>query len=116
MENQNEDIHIDNVAGAIRLNQSSNKELDYENARASKVIITYSDGSTFKTSTSATITNGVATYEITTYIPSNKSIVKIDILSNDEQIIYQTINKDTLDNLNLQGNKYYKITQDVHVE
>ena len=116
MENQNEDIYITNKAGSINLTQSAFKNGDYENAKATKMKITYDDDSTLMTSTSATINNGIATYDISVYIPSDKNIDHIDIMSEDENIVYQTITNETISKLNLQNNKYYHITQDVHVE
>ena len=44
------------------------------------------------------------------HVPNDKNISKIEIISNDELTTYQTIN-----NLNLENNKYYIITQDVYV-
>lgn len=116
MENQNEDIYITNKAGSINLTQSAFKNGDYENAKATKMRITYDDDSTLMTSTSATINNGIGTYDISVYIPSDKTIDHIDIMSEDENIVYQTITNETISKLNLQNNKYYHITQNVHVE
>ena len=111
MSNQNEPIFIDNKGGAIRITQSAFKSCDYEEAKATKVRINYTDGTELISGATATITNGVATYKITVYVPNNKNIETIDILSQDENTVYQTIS-----NLNLQNNKYYDIKQDVHIE
>lgn len=116
MENQNEDISIENKAGAIRITQSAFKTNDYESAKATKMKINYSDGSFFVTSTSGDINNDVATYNINLYAPTNKDILTIDILSEDETITYQTITNETISKLNLIGGKYYHISQDVHIE
>ena len=112
MSNQNTNNHIDNYGGASRLNQSVSKETDYSNAKATKTIVHYNDGSQLKGGISATINNGIATYSITLYIPNNKNVDSIDILSEDENTIYQTI--DTKGRF--ENNKYYTLTQDVHIE
>lgn len=116
MENQNEDIYITNKAGSINLTKSAFKNGDYENAKATKMKITYDDDTTLTTSASATINNGIGTYDISVYIPSDKNIDHIDIMSEDENIVYQTITNETISKLNLQNNKYYHITQNVHIE
>ena len=112
MSNHNTNNYIDNYGGASRLNQSVSKETDYSNAKATKVVIHYNDGSQLKGGISATINNGIATYSITLYIPNNKNVDSIDILSEDENTIYQTI--DTKGRF--ENNKYYTLTQDVHIE
>lgn len=116
MENQNENISIENKSGAIHLTQSAFKNKDYEHAKATKIKITYSDDTYFITSTSGSINNGIATYNINIYAPLDKEIEKIDILSEDESIIYQTITNETIEKLNIQGGKYYHISQDVRIE
>ena len=110
MTNENTDMVISNMPGAIRLNQSVSKVLDYENAKASKIRVTYDDDISYVTSASNTINNGVCTYSIGVHVPSDTNIQKIEIISDDEATTYQTIS-----NLNLENNKYYVITQDVHV-
>jgi len=110
MSNQNESIYVDNLEGAIRLNKSFGKLLDYEDSKANKIRVTYDDDSSYITSAHNTINNDVCTYEIGIHVPNDKNISKIEIISNDELTTYQTIN-----NLNLENNKYYIITQDVYV-
>ena len=110
MENQNTSEYISNINGASRLNQSSSKELDYENAKASKVRVTYDDETYYVTSANSSINDNVCTYTIGVHVPSDKNIQKIEIISNDETTSYQTIS-----NLSLENNKYYIITQDVYV-
>lgn len=111
MSNQNTDIHINNVFGASRLNKSSSKELDYNNAKASKIRVNYSDNMNYVTMASNSITNNVCTYQIGVHVPSDKEISSIEIISNDEATTYQTIT-----GITLQNNKYYIISQDVHIE
>lgn len=110
MSNQNTSNYIDNITGAIRLNQSSGKVLDYDNAKATKIRVTYDDDTSYITSASNNITNNVCTYSIGIHVPNDKNVQSIEIISNDENTTYQTIT-----NLNLENNKYYIITQDVYV-
>lgn len=110
MSNQNTSNYIDNITGAIRLNQSSGKVLDYDNAKATKIRVTYDDDTSYITSASNNITNNVCTYSIGVHVPNDKNVQSIEIISNDENTTYQTIT-----NLNLENNKYYIITQDVYV-
>ena len=110
MQNQNEDNYVDNLEGAIRLNKSSNSDLDYDNAKANKIRVNYDDNTNYVTTAPNSITNNVCTYTIGVHVPSDKNIQSIEIISNDENTTYQTIT-----NLNLENNKYYVITQDVHV-
>ena len=112
MQDRNTTNYKDNLIGASRLNESVAKLNDYANAKATKVAIHYNDGTMAKGGISATITNNIATYSLTVYIPGDKNIDSIEILSEDENTIYQTI--DTRGRF--ENNKYYTITQDVHIE
>lgn len=105
--NPNNEI-INNI-GASRLNTSMSQILDYTNATANKIRINYQDGtSLIQNIGTPTITNGVATYTISIYVP--KGITNIEIISNDEITTYQTI-------VGTFGiGKYYTLTQDVRVE
>ena len=111
MQDQNTTDYKDNVIGATRINQSANKVCDYEESQATKVKVNYSDGTSLTGGCSCTITNGVGTYEISVYVPSDKDIVSIEIQSNDGNTTYQTIVNDGT----MERNKYYKILQDVKV-
>lgn len=110
MQNRNEENYVDNQGGAIRLNKSCSKVLDYDNSKATKIRVTYDDDTSYITSASNTITNNVCTYSIGVHVPNDRNIQKIEIISNDEITTYQTIS-----NLSLENNKYYIITQDVYV-
>ena len=112
MQDRNTDNYVDNLEGAIRLNQSSNKVCDYEDAKATKIKITYNDGSYLLGGIDNTITNDICTYEFYVYVPNNKEIEKIDIISEDEGTIYQTIKEFPI---TLEATKTYKIQQDVYV-
>ena len=111
MQNQNTDEYSYNLPGSSRLNTSSSKDLDYEKAKASKIRVSYSTGTEYISRATNEINNGVCTYTIYLYVPVGENIQKIEIISEDEITTYQTIS-----NLNLESNKYYVITQDVHVE
>lgn len=111
MQNQNTDEYSYNLPGSSRLNTSSSKVLDYEEAKASKIRVSYSDGTEYISGATNEINNGICTYTIYLYVPVGENIQKIEIISEDEITTYQTIS-----NLNLESNKYYVITQDVHVE
>ena len=111
MQNQNTDEYSYNLPGSSRLNTSSSKDLDYEEAKASKIRVSYSDGTEYISRATNEINDGVCTYTIYLYVPVGENIQKIEIISEDEITTYQTIS-----NLNLESNKYYVITQDVHVE
>lgn len=110
MQNRNTTEYSYNLQGGSRLNISSSKNLDYDNAKASKIRVTYDDNTSYVTSANNTIVDGVCTYSMGIHVPSDTNIQKIEIISNDEITTYQTIS-----NLNLKNNKYYVITQDVHV-
>ena len=110
MQNRNTNDYSYNLQGSSRLNISSGKDLDYENAKATKIRVTYDDNTSYITKVSSTLVNNVYRYSIGVHVPSNTNIQRIEIISNDEVTTYQTIS-----NLNLENNKYYVITQDVHV-
>lgn len=110
MQNRNTNDYSYNLQGSSRLNISSGKDLDYEDAKATKIRVTYDDNTSFITGVSSTLVNNVYRYSIGVHVPSDTNIQKIEIISNDEVTTYQTIS-----NLNLENNKYYVITQDVHV-
>lgn len=114
MQNRNNINDIkENLNGAIRLNNSISQSLDYNNAKIGWYRINYSDGSS-KTNpidtASLTYNNLRTTYRITVYVPSNKNIVSIDLLSNDKNTNYQTIDCSIL-----QREKLYTLTQDVYI-
>lgn len=109
MKNANTQNEIINNPGAERINNSISDELDYTDAIAGKIRINYQDNTSLVRSiTTPTITNGVATYTFSIYVP--KAIANIEIISNDEETSYQTITGTFT-----QG-KYYTLTQDVRVE
>lgn len=105
----NPNNEIINNAGATRLNGAISGNNNYQSVIANKMRINYQDGtSIIQNIGTPTITNGVATYKITIYVP--KTITNIEIISNDENTSYQTITG----TFNI--NKYYTLTQNVRVE
>jgi hypothetical protein len=113
MENQNTSNHIENIEGATRLNQSTNKVFDYENAIANKIKIYYADGTSRIQTTNNTMNNGVCTIKFDVYVPDENMIEKIDIISNDEETIYQSITQFPED---MFSTKLYRFQQDVYCE
>ena len=113
MSNNNTQETILNQNGASRLNRSSSNDLDYDNAKATKIRINYVDGSSFIQKLGKNqielIDVKTAMYEFVIFVKND--IENIQIISEDEQTVYQKIT-----NLTLEKNKYYSITQMVEVE
>ena len=87
------------------------------NCQATKYRINYSDDTTMINNFGAGQIVNLSpqppfkyTYTWNVYAPSNKTILSIDIISEDEQTIYQTIT-----DLDFEQNKLYTLTQDVYV-
>lgn len=113
MQDQNTQDYIINLNGATRLNTSISNTMDYNNAKITKIRMNYEDNTTFvKTINPATqISQFVYQFSFDIYVPNNKTITSVEIISNDENTTYQTINTSSL----LNG-KTYKITQNVEIE
>lgn len=113
MSNNNTQETILNQNGSSRLNRSSSNDLDYDNAKATKIRINYVDGSSFIQKLGKNqielIDVKTAMYEFVIFVKND--IENIQIISEDEQTVYQEIT-----NLTLEKNKYYSITQMVEVE
>lgn len=120
VDKNNSNSPVENANGAIRLNHSVSIENDYNDAKLTKYKIYYDDNTSEVKpfGNNRTIVNGgvlddyacKTTYYIHVYNPSNKSITKIELISNDEETTYLTI-----DCSNMQNNKWYKISQDVKI-
>lgn len=116
--NENDENNIIlNPIGATRLNISISDLIDYDNAKATKIRINYDDGTNLIRDVSNNIEDvrqvnllTFTNYDFVVYNPANKNIKTIDIISNDETTIYQTIS-----NLNFESNKYYNIMQPVQI-
>lgn len=114
MKNSNDPTNeINNMNGAIKINQSISNFIDYSDTQATKVRINYSDNTHYivaiDPSTQITISNNIATYSFVIYAPTNKTISNLEILSYDETTSYVTIDG------NFTPGKYYQVTQDVYV-
>jgi hypothetical protein len=109
MQNQNTPNYITNLNGSTRLNNSISASLDYENVLISKIKINYTD----ETSTIKGITKAIQVsqfvYNFNFQIYVDKPILNIELISNDENTVYQTIN------LTTQVGKYYNINQQVEI-
>lgn len=99
---------IENVVGASRLNDSISLTNDYSSTKATKIRINYTDN----TSKIQTInwTAGTGYYQVEILVYVNKEIENIQIISNDENIVYQTIES------TYQLNRFYTIIQKVRIE
>lgn len=102
-------------SGGARVNNSISKTNDMSNASARKLKIFYSDNTTaIQTLNAPTITGSgnpmTITYETTIYVDSLGSVLKYQILSNDEQTLYFEYDMSLVDT------GMYKITQNCSVE
>jgi hypothetical protein len=107
----NPNNEILNPLGASRLNNSISLTTDYNNAKGTKYRLNYTDNTSLVRSildSQITCINNTATYDFVIY--TAKLVNSIDIISNDEATVYQTI-----DGSNLALNKFYKITQEVEI-
>lgn len=99
---------IENVVGASRLNDSISLTNDYSSTKATKIRINYTDNTNKIQTINWTVGTGYYQVEILVYV--NKEIDNIQIISNDENTVYQTIES------TYQLNKFYTIIQKVRIE
>lgn len=103
---------IVNLNGASRLNNSISQDKDYDDVKGVKYKINYLDKTnkiySFSDSQIKTISDFSAIYEFVIYL--YKPIANVEIISNDEETVYQVINIS-----NLETGKYYKISQKVEI-
>lgn len=87
---------VENINGASRINESTSAILDYHNAQATKAKVMFTDLTyniiTIDPSTQITITNNIANYDFVIYVPSNKTVDYMQIISYDETTEYAIIN------------------------
>jgi len=120
MINENdENNNIINTPGASRINDSISQTTDYTSANALKMRITYDDDTTIVKNLEAPelANDGYLNsylYKITVFVPSDKLISQIDIISSDEGTIYCTIYEEQLSDL--ENNKIYTIHQKVRID
>lgn len=100
-----------NSTGASRLNNSISETIDYDNAKALKLKFNYSDGTNNIIQLNPIqvdkIDDTTYMYDIDIYVP--KEITNLQIISNDETTIYQTITS------TFEVGKFYNITQMVEI-
>ena len=107
---------IYNETGANRLNgvvSDTPTSTDYNNSKIAKIRIRYNDNtSEIQTlDTSSLVYTGLkTTLQFYIFTPNDKDISSIEIISGDENTIYQTINCESLER-----NKLYNIKQKVEV-
>ncbi len=98
MTDANGSKNIENLDGAIKVNQSTSALLDYHNTQATKARLNFTDGTyniiTIDPATQITIAGNTANYSFIVYVPSNKSVINLEIISYDETTVYATINGD----------------------
>ena len=106
-------VILNNIA-SNRLNNSISNPLanDYENSKIGKYKINYANDTSVINPINPDLTfTGLSTnYIIKVYVPIDYGITSIELLSNDETTVYQTI-----DCSNLENNKYYTINQKMEV-
>lgn len=112
-----EENEILNIQGAGRLNRNISTEdnpttkTNYNNTKANKIKINYNDDTNIIiNSIPSKVTDTMYMYDFDVYVPSNKLVNNIQIISNDENTVYQEINTSTLE-----SNKFYNITQCVEI-
>ena len=93
------------------MNNSISETIDYDNTKALKIKINYTDNTNYilqlKESQIDKISNTSYMYDVDIYVP--KSITNIQIISNDEITVYQTITS------TFEVGKFYNITQMVEI-
>lgn len=111
MQNQNTQQYVYNLNGATRLNNSISNTADYTNATLNRIRINYVDNTSYVKSISPAIqvSQFVYKYEFNIYV--TKLINTIELISNDTNTTYQTI-----DASQLEINKAYKISQNVEIQ
>ena len=113
IENRN---NLDNIIlnddASNRLNDSISNTLDYDNAKITKYKINYQDETSVVKllNTNLTYNNLSTNYEFIVYVPIGNKILNIQLMSNDENTIYQTI-----DCSNLVGGNCYFINQQLEI-
>ena len=104
--------------GAIRLNTSTTSTLDYENARLGKYRINYANDTTFTSGIGEAVYNSTTKKVVLKFnIYVKSQIESIDLISNDETTVYNTITE-LSDGSNVSdfvtGN-YYLLSQTVEI-
>ena len=102
---------IINTTGASRLNNSISATTDYSDAQMGKYKVNYSDGhSVILPMSEVTYTGNTGEVSLVIYV--GHEISNIQLVSNDEQTVYQQIE---VNSINLEVGKFYKLTQQVKI-
>ena len=107
--NRNTDDYINNIPGSSRLNDSISNTNDYDDATLTKAKVNYANGTNEIIETTNTITDGIAAIAFSITVLND--ILNIELISEDEDTVYQTID----------GNQFvigniYNIVQHCYVE
>lgn len=105
--NNDKENPVTNKSGAIRLNNSISNLLDYDETKITKAKINYEDSTTKTIDIKFNFKDGVMQTSFFLYV--DKKINTIDLISNDENTIYQTITG------TFEIGKNYTVKQDVTV-
>lgn len=103
-----------NPTASVRLNGSASQNRNYNDVKATKVRVNYSDGTNIilaLTPSVQIIALDDTNYQYNFNLYIRKAIDNLEIISNDELTIYQTIS-----NLSLEIGKTYNILQEVEVQ
>ena len=104
---------IENLTGATRVNTSISSVKDYDNCKITKYKINYQDGTNVVnniTSQNIVRLRGSVKYTFGLYNSSNKPLRNVELISNDENTIYQRINL-----TNLETDRFYVVNQEVGI-
>ena len=102
---------IINTTGASRLNNSVSATTDYSNAQMGKYKVNYADGQSVTLPINeVTYTGNTGSVSFIIYVGSE--ISNIQLISNDEQTVYQQID---VSDLNLEIGNFYQLTQQVKI-
>ena len=103
-----------NPTAAARLNGSTTQNNNYDDVKATKVRVNYTDGTNMIIKLNPKVQIGALTatvYQYNFILYVRKAINNLEIISNDELTSYQTI-----DNLTLEVGKTYNILQGVEIQ
>lgn len=103
-----------NPTASVRLNGSTTQNNNYDDVKATKIRVNYTDGTNMVIALNPleqinALTD--TTYQYNFILQISKEVDNLQIISNDELTIYQTI-----DTLNLEVGKTYNILQNVEVQ
>jgi len=107
--NENNNQKIYNRTASINLNKSINNPINYEDIKLNKFKVSYDDGTEFINFVDV-LKEGTH-YNLKCIFYIEKTASELSLISNDEKTKYITI-----DNSNLEKNKYYSLKQRIKIE